>query len=299
MAGTKFVAKLASEAAKPVASPTGPARGGVWSWSSPSRPLGLPAPAPGAGALGRGSGHARQLERLGVATVGDLADLRVESVVAALGRSNGRHLHALAKGHDPRVVEPDRRVKSIGQEETFARDHHRRHDPRTRSWWGSPTWSPTGSGPSGVVGRTVQIKVRFGDFRTITRARDPPRRRPTTGPRCSTPPDGSLAQIDPSPGVRLLGLSVSGLSDAGVRQMTFDDAARGPGWEEASRTVDEIRARFGTGVHRPGRAPTGRRTTGHPASTTALGPVGRAGARRRTGSATLETPGDCGPTNDD
>jgi hypothetical protein len=43
-----------------------------------------------------------------------------------------------------------------------------------------------------------------------------------------------------------LGLSVSGLAEGGSRQLTLEEAVRGPGWEQASRTVDEIRARFGT-----------------------------------------------------
>ena len=51
--------------------------------------------------------------------------------------------------------------------------------------------------------------------------------------------------------MRLLGLSVSGLSESGVRQLSLDDAARGAGWEEASRTIDEIRARFGSGAIGP------------------------------------------------
>ena len=60
-----------------------------------------------------------------------------------------------------------------------------------------------------------------------------------------------LDQVDPTPGVRLLGLSVSGLADSGTRQLTLEDAAKGPGWEQAGRTVDEIRARFGTGAIGP------------------------------------------------
>ena len=96
----------------------------------------------------------------------------------------------------------------------------------------------------GLVGRTVQLKVRFGDFTTITRsttlavAVDDSRALLDAG-------RGLLDLLDPSQGVRLLGLSVSGLSSDSSRQLTFDEAIAGPGWQEADRTIDEIRARFG------------------------------------------------------
>ena len=108
VAGTKFLAKLATETAKPEASPTGPASAPGSPWSSP------PTPSPSCGhcpcsAVGRRPGHAGQLARMGVTTVGDLADLPEGVLVAALGRSPGRHLHAPRHGRDPRVVEPERR----------------------------------------------------------------------------------------------------------------------------------------------------------------------------------------------
>ena len=56
---------------------------------------------------------------------------------------------------------------------------------------------------------------------------------------------GLLDLVDPSQGVRLLGLSVSGLSNDASRQLSFDEAGGGPGWPQADRTIDEIRARFG------------------------------------------------------
>jgi len=56
--------------------------------------------------------------------------------------------------------------------------------------------------------------------------------------------DALLDTIDPSPGVRLLGVGVSGLADGRTRQLSFDDAV-GPDWTAADRAVDAIRARFG------------------------------------------------------
>jgi DNA polymerase-4 len=243
VAGTKFVAKLASEAAKPVASPEGPRPGRGVVVVEPAETLGFLRPLPVQALWGVGPATLSRLERLGVTTVGDLADLPEGSVVAALGRSHGRHLHALARGHDPRVVEPDRRVKSIGQEETYARDHHRR-STLDRELVGFADAVASRLRSQSLVGRTVQIKVRFADFRTITRAATLPV--PVDdAPALLGAARSLLDQVDPSPGVRLLGLSVSGLVEADHRQLSFDEVARGPGWEQASRTVDEIRARFG------------------------------------------------------
>lgn len=111
-----------------------------------------------------------------------------------------------------------------------------------------------------LAGRTVSIKVRFHDFRTITRS--------TT---LAAPIDsahaitvaarGLLTLVDPSTGVRLLGVSVSGLSDQATRQLTLDDAAEadraggggdeGSRWSEASYAMDRIRERFGSAAIGP------------------------------------------------
>jgi DNA polymerase-4 len=244
VAGTKFVAKLATETAKPKASPAGPRFGSGVAVVEPADTLAFLRPLPVQALWGVGPATLAKLERMGVTTVGDLADLPEGNLVAALGRSQGRHLHALASGHDPRVVEPERKVKSIGHEETFARDHHRR-STLDRELVGFSDAVATRLRAQGLVGRTVQIKVRFGDFRTITRssslvvAVD-------DAPTLLHAAKALLHQVDPTPGVRLLGLSVSGLAEAGARQLTLDDAVNGPGWQQAGRTVDEIRARFGS-----------------------------------------------------
>ncbi|HEY6532597.1 MAG TPA: DNA polymerase IV [Acidimicrobiales bacterium] len=249
VAGTKFVAKLASEAAKPIASPEGPRPGRGVVVVEPGDTTAFLRPLPVQALWGVGPATLDRLERLGVRTVGDLADLREESVIAALGRSHGRHLHDLALGRDPRTVEPDRRVKSIGQEETYARDHHRR-STLDRELVGFADVVASRLRAQSMLARTVQIKVRFGDFHTITRASTLPV--PVgDGPSLLAAARALLDQVDPTPGVRLLGLSVSGLTDDDARQLSFDEVARGPGWEQASRTIDEIRARFGSAAIGP------------------------------------------------
>jgi DNA polymerase-4 len=243
VASTKFVAKLATEAAKPKASKNGPQFGSGVFVVEPEETLSFLRPLPVESLWGVGPATLTKLHRIGVLTIADLADLPEENVVAVLGRSQGRHLHSLANGQDERAVEPDRAMKSIGQEETFSRDHHLRStlDHELVQFADSVA---SRLRAQGLVGRTVQLKVRFGDFTTITRsttlvvAVDDSRSLLEAG-------RGVLALVDPAQGVRLLGLSVSGLSSDSSRQLTFDEAISGPGWQEADRTIDEIRARFG------------------------------------------------------
>lgn len=243
VASTKFVAKLATEAAKPKASTNGPQFGTGVFVVEPEETLAFLRPLPVESLWGVGPATLAKMHRIGVMTIADLADLPEENIVAVLGRSQGRHLHSLANGRDDRTVEPDRAMKSIGHEETFSRDHHLRSTlDRELVQFADAVASRLRA--QGLVGRTVQLKVRFGDFTTITRsttlavAVDDSRALLDAG-------RGLLELVDPSQGVRLLGLSVSGLSSDSSRQLTFDEAIAGPGWQETDRTIDEIRARFG------------------------------------------------------
>jgi DNA polymerase IV len=243
VASNKFIAKLASEAAKPRASPTGPQPGIGVKVVEPGRELAFLHPLPVQALWGVGPATLAKLQRFGVRTIGDLAALSETSVTGALGRANGLHLLALAHGVDDRPVVPEQRPKSIGHEETFARDHRgldtlRREAVRLSDSVGARLRA------HGFAGRTVTLKVRFHDFRTITRS--------TT---LASPVDGGAAiaravkqlldQVDPSSGVRLLGVSVSGLIDDAARQLSLDEVdARS--WDEANRAVDAIRGRYGS-----------------------------------------------------
>jgi DNA polymerase IV len=244
VAPRKLTAKMASEAAKPKASVSGPVFGpGVVVVEAADELAFLHAHPVGA-LWGVGPATRARLDRLGVRTVGDLASLPVDAVVSALGRSAGEHLHALAWARDSRPVVPDSKAKSIGHEETFANDHHTLATlDRELLRLGDAV--ATRLRKAGVAGRTVQIKVRFGDFRTITRAEtlDSPVDEPQALVRVAR---RLLAEVDPTPGVRLLGVSVSQLAEEAPRQLSLDDAGpSAPDWTEATRAVDEIRSRFG------------------------------------------------------
>jgi DNA polymerase IV len=268
VAPSKFVAKLASEAAKPRASVEGPQPGLGVKVVQPDEVLSFLWPLPVSALWGVGPATLARLTRLGVVTIEDLATLPVELVTSTLGASAGRHLHALANGIDGRAVEPQRPVKSVGHEETFATDHLT-HAGLERELVRLADSVGSRLRRHGLAGRTVTLKVRFSDFHTITRSAT--RAEPTDSTVVITREAKELlAGLDPSAGVRLLGVSVSGLSEGASRQLSLDDA-EADGWDGATEAVDAIRARFGRAaigpavladrggvdVHREGQAPWG------------------------------------------
>ncbi|MFN8017905.1 MAG: DNA polymerase IV [Acidimicrobiales bacterium] len=257
-ATVKFLAKLASEAAKPKASPTGPRFGPGVVEVPPGGELAFLHPLPVQALWGVGPATLARLERLGVRTVGDLAALPVEALVAALGPAAGTHLHQLANARDDREVVVEQPVKSISHEETFARDKHDRAElevelVRLADAVGARLRA------ADVAARTVSIKVRFGDFSTITRSTTLPTAT-SSGHRLARLARELLAQVDPSPGVRLLGLAAAGLGAGDQpQQLALDDLLVGEGppaagdeeWTSAEAAIDAVRARFGAGAVGP------------------------------------------------
>jgi DNA polymerase-4 len=241
---TKLVAKLASEAAKPTPSPSGPRPGAGVRVVLPAEELAFLHTHPVAALWGVGPATRRRLERFGVASVGDLAALPAETLVGALGQSLGRNLSDLAHNRDARAVVPDRPAKSVGHEETYPRDHH---DPQLlrREVVRLCDAVAARMRASGLAGRTVTLKVRFGDFRTITRSHTEPE--PVdTAPTLVDAALALLGGVDPSPGVRLLGVSASNLVPAPGRQLSLEEVlAAGDGREGVARAVDRVRSRFG------------------------------------------------------
>jgi DNA polymerase IV len=242
VAPTKLLAKLGSQAAKPRARLEGTDPGPGVVVVEPGGELAFLHPLPVQALWGVGPKTLEKMHRLGITTVGDLARTGRAALVASLGDAAGTHLHLLAQGHDPRPVEPHQRAKSIGHEETFARDHHR-HETLHRELVRQCDAVASRLRAAGVSGRTVTLKVRFHDFRTITRSVTPGAPLDTAHALLEAT-DALLARVDPGPGVRLLGVHVSGLAEGAARQLSLEDLAGGS-WDDASSAVDEIRARFG------------------------------------------------------
>ncbi|HUZ44330.1 MAG TPA: DNA polymerase IV [Acidimicrobiales bacterium] len=247
VARTKLMAKLASKEAKPRPSPTGPQPGPGVFVIHPEEELAFLHPKSVRALWGVGPATAARLTRMGISTVGDLARAPLESLVGSLGHAAGRHLHELAWGRDPRRVEPSRPTKSIGHEETYAKDHHR-HETLAVEVVRMSDAVAARLRHSSLEARTVTLKVRFGDFSTITRSRTEPAGF-ATAQAISRIALALLEEVDVSAGVRLLGVSTSGLGDAGAEQLSLDDlAAAGSddaGWKAASGAIDDIRRRFG------------------------------------------------------
>jgi len=242
VAPNKCLAKLASEAAKPRASRGGPVPGLGVKVVAPGDELGFLHPLPVEALWGVGPKTLEKLRRRGISTVGDLAGMAEDDAATFLGNANGRHLHRLARAVDDRPVVPEQRPKPIGHEQTFARDHHEL-DSLQREVVRMADAVASRLRHHGLAGRTVTIKVRFHDFRTITRALTLPAA-VDSGPAVARAAKQLLDLVDPSTGIRLLGVSVSNLVDDAARQLSLDESLQ-PGWDDASRAVDDIRGRFG------------------------------------------------------
>ena len=237
LAPNKFLAKLASDLRKPDGLVV-------------IEPDGIHAmldPLPVTRLWGVGPAGDKQLERLGVRTISQLRHLEPAVLSRAVGQGYADHLLALANGLDDRPVHPDGQAKSIGQEQTFAQDlgdldalravlleqaqevarRLRRH---------------------GLSGRTVSLKIRYGDFTTLSRSS-------TLGePTNLTEPiwqaaQGLLLTWAKRAGrpLRLLGMTVSSLGRTGQGQQMLFEPPRQPQMRQLDAAMDTINERFGPG----------------------------------------------------
>ena len=240
VAGTKFMAKLASGRAKPDGLLVIP----------PAETVAYLRPLPVGALWGVGASTQASLERMGMRTVADLADAPLAVLQRAVGDAGARRLHELANGRDPRRVITETREKSIGHENTFEvdvadADQLRRELLRLAGRVGERLRR------HGMVGRTVALKVRFSDFRTITRSRT--LAEPTNVGRRLFEEAWDVFEsigidLRATP-IRLIGVRAEQLLDAGGDALALWDPDEE--WRETERTLDAVSARFGRGVIGP------------------------------------------------
>jgi DNA polymerase-4 len=241
VASSKFIAKIASVRCKPDGLLVVPADG----------VLGFLHPLPVSALWGVGQRTGETLAQLGLRTVGDIAQAPLATLQQHLGNAVGTHLAALAWGKDSRAVTPHAPDKSIGAEETFATDVT---DPEVvrRELLRLSERTARALREGGWAGRTVTVKLRLGNFRTITRSRtlpDPVDLARTIYETACALYEGS--GLDGAARLRLVGVRMTGLTAAAgaTTQLAFDD--KPTGWRDAERVMDQITQRFGADAVRP------------------------------------------------
>ncbi|MEU1376120.1 DNA polymerase IV [Streptomyces triculaminicus] len=225
LAGSKMLAKIASEEAKP---------DGLL-LIAPGTELEILGPMSVRAIPGVGPATAETLRRAGITTVTETAEAGEDELVRLLGRAHGGGLYALATGHDDRPVVADRDAKSVSVEDTFAEDltDRTRVELELARLADRCVRRLRGAGRSG---RTVVIKVRSYDFSTLTRSET--LRGPTDDPAVVREAAARLlGGVDTTAGVRLLGVGVSGLADY-TQEDLFAQAAGAPD-ETPEASADE------------------------------------------------------------
>lgn len=251
VAPNKSLAKLASVEAKPHALHDRIDPGAGVIVIEPGAERAFLDPLPVSRLWGVGPKTLAKLDRIAVRTVADLRRLDAAVLTGVLGANQATQIRALAMGRDDRDVEPERDAKSIGHEETYGTDRRTPAEAHTEL----VRLADAVAGRlrrAGVGARTLTMKVRFAEgFHTITRS--------TTATeaidQAATIVDllgPILDGIDPSPGIRLLGVSGSNLG-AVHHQLSFDELA-GPEHGAREAAIDEIRRRFGMGAIGPASA---------------------------------------------
>ncbi|GAA5232269.1 hypothetical protein GCM10025795_06580 [Verticiella sediminum] len=112
-----------------------------------------------------------KLEQAGIRSIGELAAVEPAWLIAKFGKSTGAWMHEAAHGRDERPVVTHRDPKSVSRETTFERDLHARLDRDTLGgiFTGLCEKVAADLARHGLVGRTIGLKLRFDDFRTVTR----------------------------------------------------------------------------------------------------------------------------------
>ena len=238
VATSKFVAKVATELAKPDG----------WAIVEAGQELDLLRPMKVSVIPGVGPVTQEKLHRIGIDTVADLQGCGFDELAQMIGKTHAQALVDLAYARDDRPVEPDRETKSISVEDTFETDLVLRQELATILLRDARQVASR-LRAAGLFAHTVSIKVRLHDFSTFTRSRtllSATDRADVIGSVATS----LLAAVDATGGVRLLGVGVAGLTDVLQEDLFANDAhdiVERPGEEvtEHDPVPDELPTRHG------------------------------------------------------
>ncbi len=234
VAPTKFVAKIASDLQKPDG----------FVVVSAAEVRGFLDPLPVGRLWGVGKVTGRTFARLGIRTIGQLRQLPLPTVHELFGNA-GEHYWQLAQGIDDRRVVPDREAKSISHETTFTEDIA---DVELLRAWLVELVEQVARRlrRHGFKGRTVELKVRYADFKTISRSLTLAEPSHTTQELLAAGLELLTQRLPPrSLPVRLLGFGVTKFDESGETQQLLFDRPERERNRELDRVADQITSKFG------------------------------------------------------
>jgi DNA polymerase-4 len=237
----KFIAKIASAHCKP---------NGVLE-IDPDKVLDFLHPLAASEIWGVGPKTNEQLAKLGLVTVGDIANTPRGTLIRTLGQASGSSLYELAWGRDYRDVITEQSEKSISASETFDTDLDDQ-ESILKEILRLTEKSSERMRAKGYAANTISIKVRFADFSTITRSKTLDLPITTTQEIFEVAKNLYLALKLNNAFIRLVGISLDSLvANEGIQQMALGQ--RSTGWRQADKAVDLIKAKFGRSSLRPAR----------------------------------------------
>ena len=241
IAHNKFIAKIASNQCKP---------NGLLE-IDPERVLEFLHPLAAKEIWGVGPKTNEQLAKMGLQTVGDIANTPRSTLIRVLGQASGGSLYELAWGRDYRDVEIEHIEKSISSSETFDQDLDSQEEI-LKEFLRLTERSVERMREKGFAAGTISIKVRFTDFKTISRSKTVDL--PITGTQeiFEVVKNLYLALNLENVLIRLIGVSLDSLvEDEEINQMVLGQ--RTSGWQQADKAVDRIKNKFGSASLRPAR----------------------------------------------
>ncbi|NDA81916.1 MAG: DNA polymerase IV [Actinobacteria bacterium] len=242
IATSKFIAKLASGKCKP---------DGMLE-IDPGRVLDFLHPLPVGDVWGVGPKTNEILQNLGLRTVADLANTPLATLKRALGDSSATSLYELAWGRDYRDVISDEPEKSISAAETFAYDLDDSEEILTELLRLTER-ATLRLRKSGFRASTVTLRIRFADFKTITRSKSLDQSVDGTLETFALAKQLFLALKLDGVRIRLVGIGLEGLIPSHEAPEQLELGAPDRGWREAVEAVDKALDRFGKGSIRPAR----------------------------------------------